>query len=67
MFVNWAELQLENHSEFYRKIIFSDEALFWLNGFGNRHNMRYWSDNNPHVRHESSLHREIIRIYLFEK
>ena len=35
MFVNWAEQQLENASDFYRKIIFSDEALFWLNGFVN--------------------------------
>ena len=29
MFVNWAEQQLENESDFYRKIIFSDEAHFW--------------------------------------
>ena len=33
MFVNWAEQQLENYSDFNRKIIFSDEAHFWLNGF----------------------------------
>ena len=33
MLVNWAEQQLENDFDFYRKIIFSDEAHFWLNGF----------------------------------
>ena len=32
MSVNWAEQQLENDSDFYRKIILSDEAHFWLNG-----------------------------------
>ena len=46
MFVNWAEQQLENYSDIYRKIIFSDEAHFWLNGFVNKHNMRYWSDSS---------------------
>ena len=30
MFVNWAEQQIENDSDFYQKIIFSDEAHFWL-------------------------------------
>ena len=28
MFVNWAEQQLESNSDFYRKIIFSDEGHF---------------------------------------
>ena len=27
--VNWAEQQLENNSDFYRKIIFSAEVHFW--------------------------------------
>lgn len=30
------------------RIIFSDEATFFLNGSVNRHNMSYWSDTNPH-------------------
>ncbi|KYN19914.1 hypothetical protein ALC57_07683 [Trachymyrmex cornetzi] len=29
-------------------ICFSDEATFQLSGEVNRHNMRYWSDENPH-------------------
>ena len=53
MFVNWAEQQLESDSDFYRKIIFSDEAHFWLNGFVNKQNKHYWSDSNPHALHES--------------
>ena len=57
--MNWAEPQLENDSDFYRKIICRDEAQFWLIGFVNKQNMRYWSDSNPHVLHESSLHPEL--------
>ena len=62
MFLNWAEQQLENDSDFYRKIIFSDEAQLWLNGFVNKQNMRYWSDSNPQVLNESSLHAEKITV-----
>ena len=50
--------QLGNDSDFHRKIIFSDEAHFWLNGFLNKQNMRYWPDSNSHVLHESSLYPE---------
>lgn len=32
---------------------FSDEATFELNGSVNRHNMRYWSNENPHWMTES--------------
>ena len=40
-FSNWALAKLEENEEFHRKIIFSDEAHFWLNGFVNKQNMRY--------------------------
>lgn len=33
---------------FRRKIVFSDEATFSLNGTVNRQNCRYWSKENPH-------------------
>ena len=56
--MNWAEQQLENDSDFDRKFIFSDEAHFWLNGFVNKQNIRYWSDINPHILHESALYPE---------
>ena len=63
MFVNLAEQQLENDLDFYRKIIFNYEAHFWLNCFVNKQNMRDWSDSNPHVLHESSLHPENIAVW----
>lgn len=31
-----------------KRIVFSDEATFFLNGSVNRHNMSYWSEENPH-------------------
>ena len=31
-----------------RWIMFSDEAIFHLSGHVNRHNSRYWADENPH-------------------
>lgn len=34
--------------QFLKRIVFSDEATFMLNGTVNRHNSRYWSDENPH-------------------
>lgn len=40
-FSDWALLKSEENSDFHRKIIFSDEAHFWLNGFVNKQNMRY--------------------------
>ena len=63
MFVNWAQKQLENDSDFYRKIVCRDEAHFWLHGIVNKQNMRYWSDSNPHVLHDSSLHPDNFTVW----
>lgn len=38
--------------QFLFNICFSDESSFFLNGTVNRHNCRFWSDENPHVFHE---------------
>ena len=35
-FSNWTLAKLEENEEFHRKIIFSDEAHFWLTGFVNK-------------------------------
>ena len=39
-FCDWALQKFEEDNQFHRKIIFSDEAHFWLNGFVNKQNMR---------------------------
>jgi hypothetical protein len=35
---------------------FSNEAWFYLQGYINMQNNRYWSSQNPHVIHEILLH-----------
>jgi transposase len=40
--------QITNNPAMLRNILFSDEATFCLNGSVNRHNLRYWSTENPH-------------------
>ena len=36
-------------NQIQQNLFFSDEATFYLNGLVNKHNVRYWSDTNPHV------------------
>lgn len=43
---------------FLNNIVFSDEATFCLNGSVNRHNCRYWSQENPHWIQESHSQRQ---------
>ena len=62
-FPNWALAKLEENEEFHRKIIFSDEAHFWLNGFVNKQNMRYWSAKNPNVLLETPLHPQKVTVW----
>ena len=45
-------------------IMFSDEAVFYLNGTVNRHNMRYWSDSNP-AWHEEGHHQTNPKIVVW--
>ena len=40
-FSNWALAKLQENEEFHRKIIFINEAHFWLNGIVNKQNLRY--------------------------
>jgi len=36
-------------------IFFSDEATFYQQGLVNKHNIRYWSENNPHATLETVM------------
>lgn len=38
--------RIDTNPNFLYEIIFSDEAIFQLNGNVNRHNCRFWSDSN---------------------
>ncbi|GFT26426.1 uncharacterized protein TNCV_3603021 [Trichonephila clavipes] len=40
-----------------------DEAHFWLNGYVNKQNCRIWSEANPQVYVETSLHPEKLTVW----
>ncbi|GFX59933.1 DUF4817 domain-containing protein [Trichonephila clavipes] len=44
--------------DFHKRILFSNEAHFWLNGYVNKQNCRIWSEANPQVYVETPLHPE---------
>ncbi|GFW11983.1 uncharacterized protein TNCV_4530491 [Trichonephila clavipes] len=41
----------------------SDEAHFWLNGYVNKQNCRIWSEANPQVYVETTLHPEKLTVW----
>ena len=45
-------------------ILFTDEAHFFLHGDVNSQNMRYWSDNNPHIIQEKPLHSPKLTVWM---
>lgn len=45
---------IDENPNFLYNIVFSDEATFEITGKVNRHNFRYWSDENPHWLLEAS-------------
>ncbi|GFU47738.1 transposable element Tc3 transposase [Trichonephila clavipes] len=50
-------------SDFHKRILFSDEAHFWLNGYVNKQNCRIWSEANPQVYVETPLHPEKLTVW----
>ncbi|GFU61941.1 DUF4817 domain-containing protein [Trichonephila clavipes] len=46
-FVDWAQNEIAVVPDFHKRILFSDEAHFWLNGYVNKQNCRIWSESNP--------------------
>ncbi|GFW89659.1 uncharacterized protein TNCV_1025431 [Trichonephila clavipes] len=49
--------------DFHKRILFSDEAHFWLNGYVNKENCRIWSEANPQVYVETPLHPEKLTVW----
>ncbi|GFU60304.1 hypothetical protein TNCV_3404481 [Trichonephila clavipes] len=48
--------------DLHKRILFSDEAHFWLNGYVNKQNGRIWSEANPQVYVETPLHPEKLTV-----
>ncbi|GFU76210.1 transposable element Tc3 transposase [Trichonephila clavipes] len=57
-FDEWAQIEIAVVPDFHKRILFSDEAHFWLNGYVNKQNCRIWSKANPQVYVETPLHPE---------
>ncbi|GFW58103.1 hypothetical protein TNCV_2742491 [Trichonephila clavipes] len=62
-FVEWAQNEIAVIPDFHKRILFSDEAHFWLNGYENKQNCRIWSEANPQVYVEAPLHPEKLTVW----
>ncbi|GFV31239.1 hypothetical protein TNCV_1265101 [Trichonephila clavipes] len=62
-FVEWAQNEIAVVPDFHKRILFSDEAHFWLNGYVNKQNCRIWSQANPQVYVETRLHPEKLTVW----
>ncbi|GFW63339.1 hypothetical protein TNCV_3477551 [Trichonephila clavipes] len=62
-FVEWAQTEIAGVLDFHKRILFSDEAHFWLNGNVNKQNCRIWSEANPQVYVKTPLHPETLTVW----
>ncbi|GFT03032.1 hypothetical protein TNCV_1361191 [Trichonephila clavipes] len=62
-FVEWAQNEIAVVPDFHKRILFSDEAHFWLNGYVNKQKCRIWSEANPQVYVETPLHPEKLTVW----
>ncbi|GFS66002.1 hypothetical protein TNCV_2510251 [Trichonephila clavipes] len=62
-FVEWAQSEIAVVSDFHKRILFSDEAHFCLNGYVNKQNCCIWSEANPQVYVETPLHPEKLTVW----
>ncbi|GFX31088.1 hypothetical protein TNCV_2025911 [Trichonephila clavipes] len=62
-FVEWAQNEIAVVPDFHKRILFSDESHFWLNGYVNKQNCCIWSEANPQVYVETPLHPEKLTVW----
>lgn len=63
-FAEWYVIQCEAFQNFFKTILWSDEAQFKLNGRINRHNCVYWSTENPHITIQEELNVPGVTVWL---
>ncbi|GFV07985.1 hypothetical protein TNCV_4362651 [Trichonephila clavipes] len=49
--------------DFHKRILFSDEAHFWLNIYVNKQKCSIWSEANPQVYVETPLHPDKLTVW----
>ncbi|GFW04176.1 DUF4817 domain-containing protein [Trichonephila clavipes] len=62
-FVEWAQNEIAVVPDFHKRILLSDEARFWLNGYVKKQKCRIWSEANPQVYVETPLHPEKLTVW----
>ncbi|GFU34810.1 uncharacterized protein TNCV_2320041 [Trichonephila clavipes] len=62
-FVEWAPNEIAVVPDFHKRILFSDDAHFWLNEYDNKQNCRIWSEANPQAYVETPLHPEKLTVW----
>ncbi|GFW58890.1 hypothetical protein TNCV_4047281 [Trichonephila clavipes] len=62
-FDEWAQNEIAIVPDFHKRILFSDEAHFWMNGHVNKQNCRIWSEANPQVYVKTPLHPEKLTVW----
>ncbi|GFV54786.1 transposable element Tc3 transposase [Trichonephila clavipes] len=62
-FVEWTQNEIAVVPNFHKRILLTDEAHFWLNGYVNKQNCRIWSEANPQVYVETPLHPEKLTVW----
>ena len=62
-FGEWAQNEIAVYPDFHERILFSDEAHFWLSGYVNKQNCRIWIEDNPQVYAELPLHPEKLTVW----
>ncbi|GFT76908.1 transposable element Tc3 transposase [Trichonephila clavipes] len=62
-FVEWAQNEIAVVPDFHKRILFRDEAHFWLNGYVNKQNCRIWSEAKPQVYVETPSHPEKLTVW----
>lgn len=65
-FVDWVLEQQQINVDFSKKIFFSDEAHFQLNGYVNKQNCRIWGAENPRVILEKPMHPPRVTVWCAE-
>ena len=58
----WALGKLVEDPLLYRKIVYSDEVHFLLNGYVNEQNCRFWSEGQAEALQKLSMHPEKVSV-----
>lgn len=54
---------LRNEPDLISRVMWSDEAIFRLNGHVNRHNSTYWTTENPNITWEQTMQAEGLVVW----